>query len=154
MTITSILTPRWASYTMTAHTGSTFSRSLGLHQSCASSPAADRLSCRPFPTDANDGCLADEGAFCTMWRSTGFLMNLAAVAELVTLASFLVVMAGGKARRVSGWRVPSGLMLVVAAVEIAAVAITVRVLIRLGFRTWLSLQGLGFRTVPVSEWAA
>jgi hypothetical protein len=145
MTLTSILTPRWASYTMTAHTGSTFSRSLGLHQSCSSSPAADRLSCRPFPTDADDGCLADEGAFCTMWRSTGFLMSLAAVAELATLASFLVVMAGGKARRVSGWRVPSALMLVAAAIEIAAVAITVRLSYTPRFRTWFSCKGWGFR---------
>jgi uncharacterized membrane protein YsdA (DUF1294 family) len=52
-------------------------------------------------------------------------MALAAILEGATLVGFLVVMAGGKQARVSGWRILAGMLLVVGAVEGAAMAIAV-----------------------------
>lgn len=62
-----------------------------------------------------------------MWRSTGFLMSFATVAELAGLVGFLVVMAGGRAKRERGWPIMAVVMLAVAAVQFGAMAIVVSV---------------------------
>ncbi|KAI0472913.1 hypothetical protein GGR56DRAFT_589299 [Xylariaceae sp. FL0804] len=117
LTITAILTPHWVSYSVTADTGSTFTKNLGLHESCSS---VDDPACRPFPS--RDDCLADK-TFCSLWRSSGFLLSFATIVELATLITFLVVMAGGKYKREAGWRLIGGFLLADAAVEFAVIGI-------------------------------
>lgn len=127
MTLASILTPNWVSYSVSTASGGVFSRSVGLHRSCSS--VADPP-CRPFPSAEECGPSGDGGGgegrhFCSAWRTTGFLMNLAAVAELAALVGFLVTMAGGRAKREAGWRVMATLLVLVAAAQLVAVAIVV-----------------------------
>ncbi|CAJ2502655.1 Uu.00g100490.m01.CDS01 [Anthostomella pinea] len=118
MTIASILTPHWVSYSVTAdNTGSTFTKHIGLHTSCSS---VDEPSCRPFPTD--DDC-RDDKFFCSMWRSSGFLLSFATIVELATLITFLVVMAGGKYKREMGWKLIGGFLMADAVVEFASMGI-------------------------------
>jgi hypothetical protein len=120
LTIVSILTPSWVSYTVQAeNTNATFSHHMGLHQSCSS---ATDPTCRPFPDDYD--CENDK-AFCSLWRSAGFLMSFATIVELATAVSFLVVMAGGKYKREEGWKLIGGLLLADAAVEFAGMGIVV-----------------------------
>ncbi|KAI0017467.1 hypothetical protein F4780DRAFT_755546 [Xylariomycetidae sp. FL0641] len=117
MTITSILTPHWVSYSVTAETGSTFSKNIGLHQICSS---VDSPSCRPFPN--KDDC-RDDQFFCSMWRTSGFLLSFATIVELATLITFLVVMAGGKYKREMGWKLIGGFLLADAVVEFAGMGL-------------------------------
>ncbi|KAH8893382.1 hypothetical protein GQ53DRAFT_763687 [Thozetella sp. PMI_491] len=118
MTLASIVMPDWVSYSVTASTGHTVSRSIGLHKSCSS--VADP-ECRHYPADSE--CTGDERYFCSMWRTTGFLMSFATVAELATIVGFLIIMSGGKLKREKGWRVLGGLLGVVAAIHFSAMAI-------------------------------
>lgn len=120
MTLAAILMPDWVSYSVTANTGATFTQKLGLHRSCSSEFDPP---CRPFPERAD--CLGDERQFCSMWRTTGFLMSFAAVAELATLVGFLVIMMGGKMKREAGWKIVVGMLAIVAAILLAAMSIVV-----------------------------
>lgn len=137
MTLTAIVEPDWLSYSVTTPTGGTASRRLGLHRSCAS--AADPP-CRAFPAAGAD-CAGTTtttatattaggggGPFtsCAAWRSTGFLMSFAAAVELAAVVGFLVIVAGGKRRRETGWRILGVLVAVVAALQFAATALVVR----------------------------
>ncbi len=61
-----------------------------------------------------------------MWRTVGFLMSFAVVIEGMTLISFLVMLAGGKQKRESGWKILSGLLLLIGAVQCAGMALIVR----------------------------
>lgn len=124
MTIVSILTPHWISYSVTADTGSTFTKYIGLHKSCSS---VDDPSCRPFPND--DDC-HDDQFFCSMWRSSGFLISFATIVELATLITFFVVMAGGKYKRETGWKLISCFLIADAIVEFASMGIVVSFMIK------------------------
>ncbi|KAI1750810.1 hypothetical protein F4782DRAFT_508039 [Xylaria castorea] len=117
LTLTSLLTTHWVTYSVTASTGSTFSKHLGLHESCSS--VADP-GCRPFPSE--DDC-RDDKTFCSLWRSSGFLLSFATIVELATLVAFLVVLAGGKFKREGGWKLVGGLLLADAVVEFASMGI-------------------------------
>ncbi|KAL8342504.1 hypothetical protein RB598_004073 [Gaeumannomyces tritici] len=119
MTLASIVLPNWVSYGVTSVKGRSVTRNVGLHRSCSS--VLDPP-CREFPLDRED-CAGDGSAFCSMWRTTGFLVSLAAVLELVTLVAFVVVMAGGKQKRVAGWRILAGLLSVVALLLAAVVSV-------------------------------
>ncbi|KAK4154595.1 hypothetical protein C8A00DRAFT_32631 [Chaetomidium leptoderma] len=118
MTITSIVSPKWVSYTVRSPSGDTVTDSIGLHRRCTSSAGG---TCSPFPEKSR--CEGDGRSFCSMWRTTGFLMNFAVVAELATLVGFLIIMAGGKVKRQGGWRIPGGMLAVVAVVEFVGMAI-------------------------------
>ncbi|KAK7951641.1 uncharacterized protein PG986_007369 [Apiospora aurea] len=121
LTITSIMTSNWVEYSVTAeNTNATFSHHVGLHQSCSLSSTADKATCRPYPDE--DDC-RDDQFFCTMWRSSGFLMSFATVVELATAISFLVVMLGGKYKREEGWFVIAGLLIADAVIEFAGMGI-------------------------------
>ncbi|KAK8115116.1 uncharacterized protein PG998_000331 [Apiospora kogelbergensis] len=121
LTITSIMTPNWVEYSVTAqNTNATFSHHMGLHKSCSLSETADQTTCRPFPSE--DDC-RDDQFFCSMWRSSGFLMSFATVVELATAISFLVVMLGGKYKREEGWFVIAGLLIADAVIEFAGMGI-------------------------------
>ncbi|KAI0393346.1 hypothetical protein F5Y17DRAFT_459018 [Xylariaceae sp. FL0594] len=118
LTLASLLTPHWVTYSVTAApTGATFSKHLGLHESCSteSSPR-----CQPFPSD--DDC-RDDRPFCSLWRSSGFLLSFATIVELATLVTFVVVLAGGKYKRETGWRIVGGLLMADAVVEFASMGI-------------------------------
>lgn len=62
-------------------------------------------------------------------------MNVSAVMELVTVIAFVVILAGGKQKRESGWRVLSFLLVVVAVLQCASMAIVVSDL-------WIQLHSL------------
>ena len=88
----------------------------GLHSRCNS--VTDE--CNYFPQQAD--CHGDERAFCTLWRSVGFLMSLAVVLEGMTLIAFVVMLAGGKQKRENGWRIVCALLCIVAVVQCLAMA--------------------------------
>jgi len=62
-----------------------------------------------------------------MWRSVGFLMNFAAVIELATLVAFAVILLGGRDKREGGWKIVSSLLAGIALVQLASMAVVVRV---------------------------
>ncbi|KAH8842243.1 hypothetical protein MCOR27_007291 [Pyricularia oryzae] len=115
MTLASIALPNWISYNITSIKGHSITRNIGLHKTCSSGidPFSDSPTCRPFPIERED-CAGDERGFCSIWRTTGFLMSLAIVVELATLVGFLVIMAGGKMKRVTGWKILSCLLVSIA----------------------------------------
>lgn len=122
MVIASLEMPNWVSYSVTASTGITYWKSLGLQKSCSSIDfgSGSGYSCQKFPTEQL--CQQDR-RFCSMWRSVGFLELLAVILHLVVIVSFLVVMAGGRAKREGGWKLLSGLLLAVSVFEFAGMAI-------------------------------
>jgi hypothetical protein len=119
MTIASIVTPKWISYTEITKSGNAVYDNIGLHRRCMSTHPDG---CVPFPDEA--GCEANSH-FCSLWKTTGFLMSLAAVMDLVTIVGFLVIVAGGKEKREMGWRLLCGMLGVVAALQFGAVAVAV-----------------------------
>ena len=127
MTITSAVTPHWISYSETTKLGGTVYDHIGLRQRCSTSTASGSASgrgCAHFP-DEGQCESGDRYAICSMWQTTGILMSFTVVMDLVTLVSLLVVMAGGKARRESGWRAVCGMLAAVAALQFGAMAVVV-----------------------------
>lgn len=102
------------------NTDTTYSQHLGLHHYC--NTALPSQQCRPFPDPEKD-CSGNDRYFCSMWRTTGFLMSFSTVAELATLVSFVVVIGGKK--REDGWKILSGLLGVVAATQFIAMGLVV-----------------------------
>lgn len=132
MTAATNVLPSWLSYRASAPSGATYRQQIGLHRSCTSEFSSSNYSsphhsrgweCHAFPT--RDDCHGDERYFCSMWRSTGFLMAFALVTELASLVSFLVILSGGKYMRETGWKVLSGLLGLVSVVHIVALSIAV-----------------------------
>lgn len=70
----------------------------GLHTRC------DNISgrCSPFPV--YEDCRGPNRKFCSLWRTTGFLMSVAVVLELAGLVGFAIVLLGGKQKRDAGWK--------------------------------------------------
>ena len=139
MTVASIVSPKWVSYTARSPSGGgTVHDSIGLHRRCTSAGET----CVPFPDDSL--CASGDGdkggaafSFCAVWRTAGFLLNFAAVAELATLVGFLIIMAGGKVQRQGGWKILAGLLVAVAVVQFLGMAFVV---------SWLAIgQGRGER---------
>jgi len=52
-------------------------------------------------------------------------MNFAAVLELVTIVAYVVILAGGKQKRLSGWKLLGALLVATGVVQCAAMAIVV-----------------------------
>jgi len=120
MTLTSIVSPKWVSYTVSSPSGGTVTNTIGLHRRCTYSPTG---TCAPFPDEAR--CEGDGRSFCSMWRTTGFLMSFATVAELAAIVGFLIIMAGGRVKRQGGWKILGGLLAAVAAAEFVGMAVVV-----------------------------
>ena len=99
--------------------GSHIHYTYGLHRRCSSLTH----SCVHFPQ--NDECHREERSFCSMWRSVGVLMSFAVVIEGMTLIAFIVVLGGGKQKREAGWKVLSGLLLLVGLIQCAGMALMV-----------------------------
>ncbi|KAL1836986.1 hypothetical protein VTJ49DRAFT_4420 [Mycothermus thermophilus] len=122
LTITSLLSPNWVSYTIRSPSGAAVTDAIGLHRRCTTSYSSTgagttTVVCTRFPEasrcggdddDTDDypgnGTHTGDGgpSFCSMWQTAGFLVSLAVLAELVAIGGIGVVMAGGKARRVAG----------------------------------------------------
>ncbi|KAK0643020.1 hypothetical protein B0T16DRAFT_415100 [Cercophora newfieldiana] len=117
MTIASIVTPKWISFTEITKSGEMVYDHIGLHRRCMSTSPDG---CVHFPDEQR--CEGD-GRFCYLWRTAGFLMSLAVVVDLATMVGFLVIVAGGKAKRETGWRVLCGMLGVVAALQFGAMAV-------------------------------
>lgn len=123
MTLTSILVPHWVTMDVPIHgSDKTYSQHLGLHHYC--NTALPDKTCRFFPEEEKD-CSGDEKYFCSMWRTTGFLMSFATVAELATLVCFVVTIGGSSDKREYGWKVLCGLLATVAVVQFAAMGLVV-----------------------------
>jgi formate hydrogenlyase subunit 3/multisubunit Na+/H+ antiporter MnhD subunit len=60
-----------------------------------------------------------------MWRSVGFLMSFAVVIEGMTIAAFVILLAGGKQRREAGWGALTVLTLISAVVQAISMALMV-----------------------------
>jgi hypothetical protein len=60
-----------------------------------------------------------------MWRSVGFLMSFAVVLEGMTLIAYLVVLAGGKQKRETGWRILTLFLVLIALVQCASMGLVV-----------------------------
>lgn len=99
-----------------------YSQHLGLHHYC--NTALPDKPCRTFPDEEKD-CDPNDRYFCSMWRTTGFLMSFATVAELATLVCFVVAIGGGSVKREYGWKVLCGLLTVVSVVQFAAMGLIV-----------------------------
>ncbi|CZR60462.1 uncharacterized protein PAC_10358 [Phialocephala subalpina] len=116
MTFASIFIPDWVTWTVDTDDG-VFRKTIGLHRSCSST----NTQCQHFPQ--YEDCHGTDRYFCSMWRSVGFMMSFAAVLELVTIVAYVVVLAGGKQKRESGWKVLSFLLVVVGLLQCASMAI-------------------------------
>ncbi|KAJ9625558.1 hypothetical protein H2203_004315 [Taxawa tesnikishii (nom. ined.)] len=124
LTLASIALPSWLTYRSPvnvspnpAHPDSPIRVSYGLHKRCSSLTG----SCTTFPQYQD--CHGDERHFCSMWRTVGFLMSIAAVIEFAAIVAFAIVLLGGVQKRVQGWRMVVGLLAVIALCQCAAMAI-------------------------------
>jgi hypothetical protein len=119
MIVASIWIPHWVSYSVTTPEGDTFDRHIGLHKSCSS---LDDPHCRTFPY--KELCQAgDERYFCSMWRTVGFMASFAVILCLACLVSFIVIMAGGRYKRETGWFFVATMLALVSAVEFVIISI-------------------------------
>ncbi|MCJ1226212.1 hypothetical protein MMC12_002861 [Toensbergia leucococca] len=115
LTLTSIIIPRWISWDNETPSGGTIHYTYGLHRRCSS---LDKT-CESFPQF--EDC-RDDRYFCSMWRTVGFLMSFAVVMEGMTLIAWLVILAGGKQKRETGWKILSLLLLVVGLIQCAGMS--------------------------------
>ncbi|KAL9124610.1 MAG: hypothetical protein Q9217_006073 [Psora testacea] len=90
----------------------------GLHRRCSSLTHT----CSYFPqlTDCHN-----DRYFCSMWRSVGFLMSFAVVMEGMTIIAYIIIIAGGKQKRETGWKVLAGFHLLVGVLLGAGMSIIV-----------------------------
>lgn len=122
MTLASIITPKWVTYTVQSPSGGTVYDTIGLHRRCTSSTDT----CAPFPDPAR--CRDGHGggaSFCSMWRTTGWLMSFATVAELAAVIGFLIVMVGGRVKREGRWKILGGMLVAVAVAQFLGMAVVV-----------------------------
>jgi len=118
LTLTSIIIPRWISYSADTPIGDMYI-SYGLHSRCTGMP---HTHCEPFPRK-EDCTHSDARFFCSMWRTVGFLMSLAMALQLVVIAAYVIVLSGGRQKREHGWKLLSILLLVNGMLQCAAMAI-------------------------------
>jgi hypothetical protein len=116
--IAAVALPNWISYTSPTD-NDPIHVSYGLHKRCSSITGQ----CTPFPQDTD--CYGDDRSFCSMWRSTGFLMNFSIIFEVAVLVAYLVILVGGRGTREVGWKILSPLLLVVAAAQLGAMTLVV-----------------------------
>jgi hypothetical protein len=116
--IAAVALPNWISYTSPTD-NDPIHVSYGLHKRCSSITGQ----CTPFPQDQD--CYGDDRSFCSMWRSTGFLMNFSIIFEVAVLVAYLVILVGGRGTREVGWKILTPLLLVVAAAQLVAMTLVV-----------------------------
>lgn len=117
-TIASVALPNWVSYTSpTNH--DPIRITYGLHKRCSSITGE----CIAFPQ--YEDCHGEDKYFCSMWRSTGFAVNFSLMLELACVVAYVTVLAGGRGVRESGWKILAGLLSLVAAGQLVAMALVV-----------------------------
>ncbi|KAF3086196.1 hypothetical protein TWF706_011721 [Orbilia oligospora] len=116
LTLTAITLPRWVSYTYeTVYThqarsaaprdavkegesrkrrhrsSGPITQTYGLRHSCRTGPSLTNPTtiCRPFPTFQD---CEDSAHFCSLWKSTNYLMNLAVSIEVLTCLCFILIL--------------------------------------------------------------
>ncbi|KAK5168136.1 uncharacterized protein LTR77_006704 [Saxophila tyrrhenica] len=114
--IASVALPNWVSYTSPTDR-EPIRVSYGLHKRCSSITGK----CTPFPQD--EDCVGNNRTFCSMWRSTGFLMNLSLMFELACIVGYVTILFGGRVVRESGWKILSGLLGLVGVAQLVAMAL-------------------------------
>jgi hypothetical protein len=119
ITLISIVKPLWITHEVTTSSGHKETYQYGLHKLCDT--YSD--SCRSFPESSD--CRGENGErrFCSMWRSVAFMMNFSVVLQLALLVAFGVTIFGGKQKRDKGWKIITGILGVVFAVQCASMAI-------------------------------
>lgn len=117
-TIAAIALPNWISYTSPTD-NDPIKVSYGLQKRCSSITGV----CTPFPQDQD--CYGDDRSFCSMWRSTGFLMNFSIIIELAVLVTYIVILVGGRGTREDGWKILSPMLMVIAAAQLVAMTLVV-----------------------------
>jgi hypothetical protein len=122
MTIFAIFHQNWLSLDVSTPTpGEHVSKTISLHTSCTT--INNIKTCHHFPQKSN--CLANDRYFCSMWRSVGFMMSFAAVLECATVVAYVVIIAGGKQKRETGWKVLAVMLVFVGALQCSCMAIVV-----------------------------
>lgn len=131
MTLAAIIVPQWISFDSETNHGTNIHYTYGLHRRCSNtnslslsssfSSATTAVTCVPFPLYSD--CRDNDRYFCSMWRSVGFLMSFAVVIEGMTIAAFVILLAGGKQRREQGWGVLAILTAVAALVQAGGMAL-------------------------------
>ena len=139
MTFAAIFMPNWISWEVGTGTDGHFKKTIGLHRSCSSV----NNQCQKFPQ--YEDCHGSDRYFCSMWRSVGFMMSFAAVFELVILVTYIVVIAGGKQKRETGWKVLTFMLTLVGVVQCASMAIVVGYPRGLSFWILLMRPGIPLR---------
>jgi len=115
-TLYSIFADNWLVWHAESRRGDHFTKIIGLHHSWTST--TDRWEVFPHKED----CRNMEGHFCQMWRTVGFLMNIAAVLELATLIAYLVIIIGGRQKREYGWKVLVALLALIGIIQCFAMS--------------------------------
>ncbi|PHH67450.1 hypothetical protein CDD81_63 [Ophiocordyceps australis] len=123
MTIASISTPAWLTFSITTPLGQTFSKKIGLHRSCYS---LETPKCQPFPRP--ELCQDGQRYFCSLWRTIGFMAALTAILSFATIICFIIVMYGGKLKRETGWPFVTGMLGLVSVVELAIISMVAFIL--------------------------
>lgn len=118
LTLTAITIPRWMSYSYETSTGRIV-QTYGLRHRCRSGPGTVD-GCEPFPLEAD--CAEDEH-FCSLWRTTGYLMDLAVSLEVLIIAAYVIILIGGRERREKGWKLLSSLLFVNVALQLIAMSL-------------------------------
>lgn len=119
-TLAAIALPNWITYHAPVDAAGV-SVSYGLHKRCSSLTGQ----CKPFPAQQDCVGTSDRRFFCSMWRSTGFFMNFTVVLQLACLIAYLTILVGGRITREAGWKLLAGLLGVVAAGQLIAMALVV-----------------------------
>lgn len=125
-TLYSIFADNWLVWNSESKRGDVFTKKLGLHHSWTSTSGT----WEHFPT--NEECHNMEGHFCQMWRTTGFMMNIAAVLEFATLIAYLVIIIGGRQKREVGWKILVVLLAVIGLIQCFAMSTVVCMVIQVG----------------------
>lgn len=60
-----------------------------------------------------------------MWRSVGFLISLAVVLEGMTFVAFVVILAGGKQMRETGWKMLTVFLVLIGLVQAGGMGLVV-----------------------------
>lgn len=117
-TVASVALPNWVSYSSrTNH--DPIRITYGLHKRCSSITGK----CEPFPQ--YEDCHGEDRYFCSIWRSTGFLVNFSIMFELACIVAYITILAGGRGVRESGWKILAGLLSTVALGQVIAMALVV-----------------------------
>ncbi|KAK6332577.1 hypothetical protein TWF730_004237 [Orbilia blumenaviensis] len=119
LTLTAISIPRWVSYTYETSSGP-ITQTYGLRHRCRTGPGDTPTICERFPTTTD---CEDSAHFCSLWRSTSYLMDLAISIELLTTLAFLLTLFGGASSRKKGWKFLVILLFLTVACQLIAMSL-------------------------------